>query len=369
MVIYIILLSYLALFAFLVAMACDCTVSFKTPCHAKFTFSASFLVALYCSLIVSLILGLRYNVGTDFASYREIYESFEMGRPKLNEPAYNLLNAFVIVTGFGFWLVLFISAFLAFVPIFYRIYKDSKSPWLSVLIIFGLSIIFQSTNHVRFLFVVSAIFFAARFIADRNWFRWFLTVIAASMFHYAGLLYAPLYFIAHRRIPPLLLVLTMVIAIFMMMSVDVSMKFLMLIDPVIPEIYNHYVLGYALNYIEKQELGYGSLIYIFMFLFFFILTYLRKFSSKVEIVYANFAMVGYVLLVAFYNFGSVGRLAGPLIATIALLIPQAIEKFRPSSSRYVVTVFFIAMFSGLFILGLVQGSHDAVPYSSILFKG
>ena len=138
--------------------------------------------------------------------------------------------------------------------------------------------------------------------------------------------------------------------------------------PFIPDKYQHYPSEYISYYLDNQKLGFGSLISIFMFMFIFYFVYSGRFKLKSEIVYANFAMIGYILMVFFYRFGTVGRLSIPLVIIVALLVPHIIGKFRYNGSRLIVTGYFTIMFSSLFIYGLLRGSHNSVPYESILFQ-
>ena len=191
MTIYIFIFFYLTLHALFIKLAYYRKNDLNKNTYSKLP--APLLFSLVFSLIISFVLGVRDNVGTDFKNYKSYFENIENMYSLSVEPGYNLLNITVTNAGFGFWLVLFISSFIPFSLIFFRIFRDSLLPWLSIIIIFGLSIIFQATNHVRFVFVIGLIFFASKYVAERAWFKWLIAILFAFLFHYSAIIYAPLY--------------------------------------------------------------------------------------------------------------------------------------------------------------------------------
>lgn len=147
--------------------------------------------------IFSLITGIRWNVGTDFQGYLEIYNDIHKGW-KLNR---NIEPGFLLITDLFANLNIhytFYFGFLAFLQLFffYFAFKDEKYllPLIGVFIIFG-GQYHMWVNGTRQSIAACIFVFSIHFIVKRQLFKYILTIFFASLFHQSALILLLFYFI------------------------------------------------------------------------------------------------------------------------------------------------------------------------------
>lgn len=142
-------------------------------------------------VFMSLFIGLRKDVGTDYENYSMIYDSYthflEVGFQYivlwLNSyglPPYTLFLTFAVIT-YGF----------IFAGI-YRLDNIEKFPTAFLLSVNTMSFI---CNGIRQAAAVAIFFFASRFIISRKWYIYFPLILFAFLFHKSILICLPLYFL------------------------------------------------------------------------------------------------------------------------------------------------------------------------------
>ena len=322
-------------------------------------------ISIFLALIFSFIYGVRLDVGTDFNSYQSIFERTFSNNPAKVEPLYEIISKFFIVTGLGFHGLMAFMAFLVFFPLFLRLTTITRLAWLGFIIVIGSGFLFQATNHVRFIVVSAFLFFSYDFIVKKNLKIWTLMIALASGFHYTAILYYPLYWVVRRRINPLIWLSLLIIGSLVFFIKEFAIYLIFASELLLPQgFYANYPSGYALKAMEHQDLGFGGFLYMGLFVLVFYLTVFFKRDQEFH-VYANLSMLGLFLALALYYFGSIQRLAGPLILAMAFFVPLAISGFKKGISRDLVILNFFVLYAGLFLLAIWGGSHNALPYNWI----
>lgn len=142
-------------------------------------------------VFMSLFVGLRKDVGTDYENYSMIYDSYthylEVGFQYIvlwlnNQglPSYTMFLAFAVIT------YSFIFAGL------YKLDNIEKFPTAFLISVGTLSFI---CNGIRQAAAVAIFFFASRFIISRKWYIYFPLILFAFLFHKSILICLPLYFL------------------------------------------------------------------------------------------------------------------------------------------------------------------------------
>lgn len=144
---------------------------------------------------------LRYPVGTDFwtyiqiwhgdinKSYSDIFEHF------YSEPGFHLISKLTGVYGderwyFGAW------ASLTLIPVILSFKKQYNNQYLGVFaFLFLLTTFTSSFNIIRQGMAVAFTFVASEYIFKRDFRKFSLWIVAAMMFHFSAIVFAPAYFI------------------------------------------------------------------------------------------------------------------------------------------------------------------------------
>ena len=147
--------------------------------------------------ICALVLGLRYNVGVDYASYKIIYENLSIDRLEIG---YQFLCIVFNSLGFPFPVL---TTFIAFLQLylFYIGLKDYKSllPWI-FFFYFTTLYIFVSLNGMRQTLAFSIFVYSLHFIRDKKLLKYAITILIATSFHKSAIIFIPLYFILNYEI-------------------------------------------------------------------------------------------------------------------------------------------------------------------------
>ena len=159
---------------------------------------------LYLSVLFWLLFlpaALRVYTGNDYYTYIEHFHDSKLDHYVVTEPGFNLLvKAVYRALGGEYFLVIF-AIFSALTVFFFLrgIYEQSCDVTLSFFLFMALSLYFQSYNTVRYYFVLALVFYSLRFVRDREWGKFVLTVLIASLFHKTALAVLLLYPLAAMR--------------------------------------------------------------------------------------------------------------------------------------------------------------------------
>ncbi len=175
--------------------ACDTTV----PGSRMAAQNRLYLAVLFWLLFLPA--ALRVYTGNDYYTYIEHFHDSKLDHYVVTEPGFNLLvKAIYRALGGEYFLVIF-AVFAALTVFFFLrgLYEQSCDFTLSFFLFMALSLYFQSYNTVRYYFVLALVFYSLRFVRDRDWGKFVLTVLIASLFHKTALATLLLYPLAAMR--------------------------------------------------------------------------------------------------------------------------------------------------------------------------
>jgi len=167
-------------------------IDFSTTKFSKITFY-HFLALI----IISVIVGYRYNVGTDWDAYRLyfIHRDFETGKGEL---AYRMINQFIYWLNGRYTHVFFIIAFLSWYFIFKSVPR--KILPLSIFFLFCDEWFFFSNNLVRQFVALGIFLYSIKFLANKNVKQFIIWVIIAGYFHMTAWLMIPIFLIPWQKL-------------------------------------------------------------------------------------------------------------------------------------------------------------------------
>lgn len=148
----------------------------------------------YFLLIISLstlwvVAAFRFNVGSDFNSYYYYLQKLKIGSIDFNFTEYGLIILAKIISVFtteGQYLIGVTSLIIIFL-IFLTIKKYSRYPEISILLLCGLGFYFTSLNIVRQYIALAIVFYAVKFLLEKQNKKFVIYVIFASLFHITAL--------------------------------------------------------------------------------------------------------------------------------------------------------------------------------------
>lgn len=159
-------------------------------------------MALLCVLITALV-GLRFEVGADYYNYMEIFEEtarLELGRAiERGDPAYQLLNWLVAEAGWEQWVVNLVCAAI-FTWGLARFARAQPAPMATLLVAFPYLVLVVANGYTRQSVAIGLILAGlAQVIRGGSVLRFALYVTIAATFHRTAVVVLPLVILASER--------------------------------------------------------------------------------------------------------------------------------------------------------------------------
>lgn len=158
-------------------------------------------------LIYTLVVGLRYDVGVDYLLYKETYlnsmspnaDFIARNGWSYFEPGFSaIVYAFTRYKAHFAWLFISIAFLqILFLYIFSKRYSF-MSMWLCFFSVTSFTF-FDSLNGMRQMTAFFMFLCTLRFVEQRRFFPFFLSIVCISLFHRSILIMLPFYFVLHLR--------------------------------------------------------------------------------------------------------------------------------------------------------------------------
>lgn len=322
-------------------------------------------------VLLTIISGIRYGVGTDFFNYNEYYELISSGYNINVEPGFVLISSVLSKLGFNSQAMFFALSALTMVFFYHGIkyYINSDYAYKPVLyIIFIIFPYFSSFNVVRQVLAASIILYASKYIIEKKLTKFSIWVLFAMLFHFSSIIFLGLYFIAKRDFKR-----TTLLSVLLISFVAVKLDFIMII---LKFIINHLSFldfgGYIQNYINSsyntRELSFGAVFFIHVtILVMFILLKDKLIKNERSLLSFNF----FYLYILFYILSMGAPVLTRFNYYFSIYMAISISKFGlmfDGRSRkiveYVVTVLYLLLFMYIVVSGYLNpGTSDNIPYN------
>lgn len=290
-------------------------------------------VSTFIICIVSFILCMRYEVGTDWENYKYIFESYSVrgltfveAISKENiEPLYSALNYIVVKLGGSYQLLLFIimAAHLGLLMTLCRSF-----PRYSMLIVFFyFMVLFLTTLNIHRQTLAICIFLVSLVCLQKNQnIRYILGAIIAILFHYSSIiiLLVPLLksrlcrFLDNRYVSIGLYVAGFFIGQFLM---DAIITYL----PLMTDNSKYNSTLENLEHVHEFSSGLGMMFYKLLDII--LIWNIPKFINRGMYLYSRTFVVGTVIANAFANSMFLARVAFPFTSIKILLLPMLLQEY------------------------------------------
>lgn len=319
-------------------------------------------------VLLSLIVGLRYEVGTDFRSYVEYFERFQSGRNIPNvEWGFAALNRLAVSVGLGYWFVFLSCAVLT--NYFVLKYLSDYTPylWLAVIILFGIGFFFRQTNQIRQMVALAFTLYSTRYIVERRPVEFFLTCLIATGFHLTALIMVPMYWLSRVSWHKNSLAILVLISFGAFVTPIGSWLMEAILPRLAPPAYSHYVdrvlgrPGFTATGLRVGAESVAASAIIF---------FLPQRVDRIPEfrIYRNlfaFAFIAQGLLAPYW---AVHRIPVYLLVYQAVFLPCLLRELNLPKRDKIPVVGMVALYYLFFaFLAVFRNSHDILPYSSILF--
>jgi len=307
-------------------------------------------------MILFVPAALRYNIGTDYPAYVQIFDAAARNRPTHGEIGWLLLNKAVYWLGGGAQVMFAVVAFLTLFPVFCSVRRKE----LYVIIPAYIMLYYLSSyNITRQVLSASLIFYALGQYDKRKYVKAVAFTLIAASFHISALLFFGYYFLAallRIKRPAALVWLVVIYVLFNVLNVHLLVLKLSELT-----VYAQYLkTGYVRQ--TTFRTGIGVLMYMLM-------ACAALVGIKGKTREASNRRVGVLLLFCSIFVGLkifiLNRLRDIFFVT---LLPAMQNINQKSRYRWIVIIAFVLFAGASFCATLLAGSGEVTPYRSVLGK-
>lgn len=319
------------------------------------------ILGLSIPIVISSI---RYNVGSDYQAYVSIYNkilrtSYMSIIQSNREIMFNLIVK--IISVFNNSQILFSVMSTLNILIIYKALLDNKEK-KSLGIMFFLYLFLNISNTysiIRQSLAVAIVIYSYKFLYNRNFWKFFITIVVASMFHATAIFVLPFYLVnvKNPKIKKWIRFLTIILLLIIVFNYNSFLNWIIKMEEF--ERYDMY---------REANVGKNREIIIYTFILVVTIAFkklLIEYDSKNEL-YIFLAKVNYILLFLGFISPFIKRISLYFeVSNIFLLasLPHIVKTKEGKALIYVLILFYgIGMFTiGTYILG----QSSMIPYQTI----
>lgn len=323
--------------------------------------------------ILVVFIGSRDQIGTDWWIYEKIFTDKDSA--ELVEPGYKLIQFFVKwIFGNNYYSMVFCIAFIS-LAIKFKAFANVAPLWaIAILYYFGYYYVPQEANQIRQGLAAGILVFSVPFLAKKENWKFFGTVLLATLFHYTAIIFLTCFIVQKYRNIKLWMTFIAVLFFSSFMFIDLMGFFQIIISNVvvkilpIPTATDKLLFYINSRYAEAQGFYLGSLfLFFFTFLFGF---YRKKINSNIYNVFYICFVFGVCLNFFFNSFAVLGRLTFHFILLGAVLYSYVV-KYEKRILVKVLLIFILAVISVSKVYNYVNSEkahQNYLPYKSTLLK-
>lgn len=320
---------------------------------------------LSISIIIFLFAGLRFEVGTDYLGYKEIFDRVYFGESVNVEYGYILISKFYQSFSNNYILFIVLLFLLAFSLKLIAFIKITPFVSYSLLIYFTTILISSDINQLRMGLSFSVIFFSIYYIIiEKKWFFYFSVFLAGSI-HYSAFIFLPAFIISNLRLNfrayTLLLFISLLnfflFKIFIIDSIGLDILFLL------NESYQNKYSVYLDNVNDFDSL-FTILSRLLIFICFFF--YQQNYNSKQNSKLLNLYFFSLLLYLTLSNQGLISsRFSSYYKLSEIIFLPYFFQSFKNNIFNLIVFIILSGyLFLMLYRVLIVPG--DLYPYQNLL---
>lgn len=310
---------------------------------------------------MTIILGYRCNVGTDYSSYTEYFNN----EIYYLEPGFNILCSLIKQASGDAYDMFYIIAFISLFLITLALNRKEIHYFPTAVLCYIFTFPFLA-NGIRQGVAISIFFYAYKFIEEKKLLKYMCSVGIAALFHYSILIVLPLYFIVNRTYRKYAYIITYSLSL---ASAFAGVDFLLgLIEQ-----YISFNRRYGAFFDDGSSalggyLSFGIIFQLILYLFILCLSLKCKIHEKYPTIFNLFfiATILYNLRISSYLFNRVEIIFSWFQF---IVIPIIINSHQVIRYRQIIIITLFFMYLAIAIQGYYLDSHNCLyPYVNILTK-
>ena len=323
---------------------------FKQNTSTKTTSYIFIGIAFASMLIVS---GYRYYVGTDFSNYQYMFMNIYKEELITQEAGYILLNKIAYKINPNPQTIFIVTSLIILLLVFVTIGKYCSRYELGLYLFITLFHYYASFNVIRQYIAIAITFYSVRYIFEKKFYKYLLSVIIASTFHLTAIIMIPFYFIAKIPMGNREYIYGSIIGI---MGLSLFEKIYTSAIDLFPK-----YEGYR----ESVLFSYGSTTGVVVYGIIFIVVYIfRKKLIQLDnrnMIYIKFIFVSFLVSILAIKGVLFARITGFFNIYAVILIPNLIDLFNKKEKKI---VYYSILCIGYVYcyLTLKSGQADVLPY-------
>jgi len=326
-------------------------------------------------LFSASLIGLRgESVGVDTAEYYWIFylaNTYPSHDYILSlEPAFVCLNKlfglmFIDAAWMLFCIALFVMATISI--LFYRYSPSIFVSWMGFI---SIGQFFNFHNIARQSIAISIVMLSVKFIIERKLFKFILTILIASTFHYSALVFMTAYYINVVRIRSFYYIVVWLLSLVFILNDNLFLTIFNNFEAFIPNAYIKFLEDDRVASLGTRGLGIKLII---SQIFFLILLYsYRGFElKKVKLSFGQsffikISLLGFILSNVFVGVAIVSRINHYFTVFIPIAIAIAIYCTFNGVSRFIALICIFLLYIAFYMRTITTNMHGVFPYSSFL---
>ncbi len=317
--------------------------------------SIPFVTITFVVAILTIVAGIRWNVGTDYPTYLDLYskvdkKSLQTSIAKIPQDFGFVFFQYILKNVFSNNLVIFFAtSFFTVFALFCGLIKSNVRISDGFFVYYFLGFYIQSFNSVRQSLAVSLIFLGYCLRISAVKLSYFFAAVAFTIHASSFLAWIFLLLTGKKKFTKqkILIILATSVLSFALLSFGPLLKFASVFNP-----------RYG-NYLQGQGAGFGTqLNIIFNLVFLLGLIFLAKDYVPYQLV--NYIVLSISCLIVALSFVTVGRLQAYFSIFYVILIPIVLQRHRPISR--IVIFLILTIYFGFF----ASRYNDVVPFRTWL---
>ena len=313
-------------------------------------------------LIMSIICGLRYNVGTDYFIYTKMYNNIK-SFPRV-EFFFQRLILFMNSIGLNSTHFFLVTSLLITVISYTAIKRNSKYPAESLFLYITLGYYAFQFNVIRQSLAIGIVLYATKYMYDKKFFKYLFLVLCASLCHTTALIMIPIYFLANinwdKKLKMIIMISMLVLSFAYEPIINLVIKY-----------FPKYAVYLNINNYTFDSAGLGTYLILFfnMIMFGFILKNekkLIKYNQRNKL-YINLVLFSFLFSFLGLNNTVMIRPGYYLSIYLVFILPDLYRvcKLKVKSTNSMILIIFFLLYYMIHLYFF----NNMIPYKAIIFRG
>ncbi len=295
-------------------------------------------------LVIFVFLAIRFDFGNDYMSYYKdfiILNSYSaidfLDKTLYYEPGWLFLIK--VFQPFGFFvLVMFLSLINCIIfYLFIKKFVPVQYFWLAVFIyVFTPGFMLVHASAMRQSIAINLFIFAIPYIYKKDFLRYILCIVLASLFHFSALILLPVYFLVFLNWKINNFWGSIIFIVFISLFIFGDK-----ISPILFNVIGNFFQDYELYIGTKTEIGSGIGVVFLSLLLIFVIYYSRFQNKQINILF-NIAIIGFMFIPIGLLLAMVSRISMYFTPATIIVYPILIANIKKPIPRNTFTFFLIA---------------------------